>query len=434
MIRKKKFLATALCAGGVVLSAVMAQDVTESTTTPTTETGTSTADTATTTGTTETGATVTTLVSQPFATAVDSVTSLNNEEATAWSGTWAGYGSVTNQTGDGAGYTKPTGVGSPINDATDKLYLSVDGYVTCTAATTASRPATVDMMIQIARPDEALAMPTGETTTDIQIAVGVDSDGSLKVYCKDKDGNAAWYPLGTATYEEGEWHRVSFTFDYANQRCQIRLDGEPLMTSNGTLTSDGATTATASGSTAIGSWYKLNAATATSLSSVKVVGSTAIDEVVIKEAATATATVADVLPALADATSETTDGVPYSWIEQQGITRAQAAGDAPDNSGMKVADKYRTGLPIGDGKTFAISAMGMTGDGGNLKATLTVPAMTPPDGYKNVIVYGSSPEDLTNTQNVPSSASEQTIELSVSKAATGATKIYYQLKNVSTAD
>lgn len=394
MLRKKKILTTALCAGGVVLSAVMADDTTSEATT--------TAD--------------GTLVSQRFASELTEVTTLEGDKA----GTWAGYGSVTNQS-VGTGYSKS--VGTPIAGATDKLYLSVDGFVTCTAATTEKKPTTVDMMIQIAKPDEALALPTGEKTDDIQIAVGVDSDGSLKVYCKDKTtSTVAWYSLGTTRYEEGAWHRVSFTFDYVNQTCQIRLDGEPLMTKFGALTSAG------TGDSA-GSWYKLNK-TATNLSEVKVVGSTAIDEVVIKQADS----VAEALPVLADI-GGSTGSVPNSWIAEQGITRAQAeAGTAPDNSGMTVEAKYLTGLPIGDGKTYAITAMKMEGEDANLKATLTVPAMTPPEkvgetnvGRQNVIVYGADPDSLTEKQVIPSGAT--TVELTVKKVDSGVTKIYYQLKN-----
>ena len=398
MLRKKKILTTALCAGGVVLSAVMAEDTTSEATT--------TAD---------------VLVSQPFESALTDVKTLTGDKA----GTWEGYGSVTNQS-VGTGYAKS--VGKPISGTNEtdkhKLYLSVDGYVTCTAATTENKPATVDMMIQIAKPDEALALPTGESTDGIQIAVGVDVTGLLKVYCTGKTtGTVAWYSLGETEYKEGEWHRVSFTFDYMNQTCQIRLDGEPLMTADGYLTSD-----PKGASAKIGSWYKLNTG-ATKLSSVKVVGSTAIDEVVIKQATTVT----DALPVLADV-GDDTEGVPNQWIAEQGITREQAKGDAPDNSGMTVEAKYLTGLPIGDGKTYAITAMKMEGEGKNLKATLTVPAMTPPEkvgetnvARQNVIVYGSDPDSLTKKQVIPSGAT--TVELTVKKVDSGVTKIYYQLKN-----
>lgn len=393
MLRNKKILTAALCAGGVVLSAALTAAETE----------------------TET------IVSQPFETVTDDLTQLGGDKL----GTWEGYGSVTNQS-VGTGYAKS--VGKPIsgtNEAdTHKLYLSVDGSVTCTAATEENKPATVDMMIQISRPDEALALPTGETTDGIQIALGVETNGTLKAYCTDKTtAKVDWYSLGKATYAEGEWHRVSFTFDYGNWTCQIRLDGEPLMTEHGALTSDGT-------GTSAGSWYKLNT-TAKNLSSVKVVGSTAIDEVVIKQADS----VVDALPALADIGGSTDSGVPYQWIAEQGITRAQAeAATLPDNSGMSALQKYQTGLPVGDGKTYVITAMSMAGEGDALKATLTVPAMTPPEkvgetnvGRQNVIVYGSDPNSLTEKKVIPSG--ETMVTLTVKKADSGVTKIYYQLKN-----
>ena len=384
MLRKKKILTAALCAGGVVLSAALTAAETE-----------------------------TTIVSQQFARVTGDLTQLGGDKP----GTWEGYGSVTNQT---VGYAKPTGVGSPINGSTDKLYLSVDGHVICTAATTESKPATVDMMIQISRPDEALALPTGEKADDIQIAVGVETDGTLKVYCTDKTtAKVDWYSLGKATYKEGEWHRVSFTFDYGNGTCQIRLDGEPLMTEHGALTSDG------TGGTT-GSWYKLNTTTK-NLSSVKVVGSTAIDEVVIKQADSGKVT--DALPALADIGGSTASGVPYQWIAEQGITRAQAAAPTlPDDSGMSALEKYQTGLPVGDGKTYVITAMSMADENGEVWVTLTVPKMTPSEGRRNVVVWGTSPDEMNGKIVLEAKASAVDLKV-VPVGASGVTKVYYQLKN-----
>lgn len=383
MLRKKKILTAALCAGGVVLSAALTAAETE-----------------------------TTIVSQQFARVTGDLTQLGGDKP----GTWEGYGSVTNQT---VGYAKPAGVGSPINGSTDKLYLSVDGHVTCTAATTESKPATVDMMIQISRPDEALALPSGEKADDIQIAVGVETDGTLKAYCKNRAGVTGWYALGTTEYAEGEWHRVSFTFDYGHRTCQIRLDGEPLMTADGYLTSD-----PEGASAAIGSWYKLNTATVQKLSSLKVVGSTAIDEVVVKYGEG----LGDVLPSLADIGDSTASGVPYQWIAKQGITRAQAeAATLPDDSGMSALQKYQTGLPVGDGKTYVITSMAMAGEAGNVEVTLRVPKMTPPKGRQNVVVWGTSPD----TMNGKIVLVEKTtaVDLAVPVDASGVTKVYYQLKN-----
>lgn len=385
MLRKKKILTAALCAGGVVLSAALTAAETE-----------------------------TTIVSQQFARVTGDLTQLGGDKP----GTWEGYGSVTNQT---AGYAKPAGVGSPINAATDKLYLSVDGSVICTAATEENKPATVDMMIQISRPDEALALPTGEETTGgIQIALGVETDGTLKAYCKNRADVTGWYALGETQYAEGAWHRVSFTFDYGNGTCQIRLDGEPLMTADGYLTSD-----PKGASAAIGSWYKLNTATVQKLSSLKVVGSTAIDEVVVKYGEG----LGDVQPPLADIGGSTASGVPYQWIAEQGITRAQAeAATLPDNSGMSALQKYQTGLPVGDGKTYVITAMSMADENGKVWVTLTVPKMTPSKGRQNVVVWGTSPDKMEKKIVLEAKASAVDLEV-VPVGASGVTKVYYQLKN-----
>ena len=76
----------------------------------------------------------------------------------------------------------------------------------------------------------------------------------------------------------------------------------------------------------------------------------------------------------------------------------------------------------------------MAGEGDALNATLTVPAMTPPEkvgetnvGRQNVIVYGSDPNSLTEKKVIPSG--ETMVTLTVKKADSGVTKIYYQLKN-----
>lgn len=375
MLRKKKILTAALCAGGVVLSAALTAAETE-----------------------------TTIVSQQFARVTGDLTQLGGDKP----GTWEGYGSVTNQT---AGYAKPAGVGSPINGSTDKLYLSVDGHVTCTAATTESKPATVDMMIQISRPDEALALPTGEKADDIQIALGVDTDGTLKAYCKNRENVTGWYALGTTEYAEGAWHRVSFTFDYTKQTCQIRLDGEPLMTTDGYLTSDpeGASAAT-------GSWYKLNTATV-KLSSLKVVGSTAIDEVVVKYGEG----LGDVLPSLADI-GDSTGGVPNQWIAEQGVTRTVTE-KAPDGSDMTVADKYKAGFNVADGKKLEITKMAVKTDGVELK----VPVAQSPDGYKNVIEVKNG-ETIVETKDIASGT--DTVTAAVPKVGEDgkAVKYTYQIK------
>jgi len=341
------------------------------------------------------------------------------ENVTTQGGAWSGYGTIK----DGA-YTYANTVGRPISGTTPSpRVLAVEGRVThtLTSATTASKPASVDMMVQIALPDDTLAFPSGTETADIQIAVGVDqianddAKGILKVYCKNKAGTAGWYALGETQYAKDSWHRVSFTFDYANSLCQVRVDGEPMMTAAGYLTTD-----TANLPEQNGSWYKLAKSAATKLTSVQVVGSTSIDELLVKQDADAT-TVDSVLPVLADA-GGTTAGVPNTWIEKQGITRAAAAGDAPDASGMTVAQKYRTGLSVADGKVFAITDMTMSGT----KARLTVPVATANVGH-NTIQY--STDNSTWTDAVADASGTVEVDINPGNAGTAPAVIYVRLVN-----
>ena len=331
---------------------------------------------------------------------------------------WTGYGTVTN---GNPGYANTVGYPTALGHT---KVLAVEGRVTCSNTTmTASKPTTVDMMVQVALPDDGLAFPSGTPTEDIQIAVGVDTNavpdkGELKVYCKDKSnpGVVGWYSLG-AVLDKDTWHRVSFTFDYANDLCQIRVDGEPMMTANGYLTTD-----TSNLSTTNGSWYKL-ASSSTKLVSVQVIGSTSIDDLLVKQDTAEGATVNDVLPVLADA-GGSTGGVPNSWIEEQGITRGTTT--APDGSGMTVAQKYRTGMSVADGQVFAITDMTMSGT----KARLTVPVATANVGH-NTIQYST---DISNDSNWTDAVSDAsgTVEVDLDPTGAGAAApavIYVRLVN-----
>ena len=343
---------------------------------------------------------VTTVIEQPFATTGDLTVD-------AYKANWSGNGTVKGLE------TAPTvTVGKPIAGATDKNVLSVQGTVQCAAATAASQPATVDMMIQIAKPDDALELPPTETTEGgIQIAVGVDTNLSLKVYCKDKSDTSGWCQVASGL-EEGSWHRMSFTFDYAQAQgtCQISLDGAALVSTNGYLTSN-----PSERSTSDGSWYKLNAAT-NQLAAVKVIGSTAIDEVVVKYGATN----AEVLPVPAG----TTNGVPNAWLLAQGV--ADPTQEAPDGSGMTVVQKYQAGFGVTDDKKLAITKMEATDAG----MELTVPAANSPTGYQNVIEVTPGESDEKDTVVI---GSETTVVVPMPAVDGGkAVKKTYQIKTRTT--
>ena len=333
----------------------------------------------------------------PAATAGAAVTTLAN---------WTGSGTIT-----ASNYTAAvTSIGRPIGAGSNVLV--VEGRVTrSSVGTTSQKPATVDMMVQIVVPDDELAFPSGTVTNDIQIAVGVDTDRTLKIWCKNKSGTAGWYALGTTAYDIGSWHRVSFTFDYGKKLCQVRMDGDPILTANGYFSND-----TTAYSGKDGSWYTLAKSDSSALASVEVIGSTAIDDLLVKDGDSVNA----VLPALADADSSTPAGAKNKWIEEQGIPRTQTA--ALDDSGMTVDQKYRTGLSVADGKVFAITDMTMSGT----KARLTVPVATANVGH-NTIQY--STDNSTWTDAVVDASGIVEVDVNPGNAGTAPAVIYVRLVN-----
>ena len=324
-------------------------------------------------------------------------------------------------------YTYGLSVGYPGGSSTHTKVLAVEGTANRSAPTTSGNPATVDMMVQIALPDEELnSFPNSVSDQgNIQIALGVTTNetsvnlGSFKLWCKDKSGTsaAAWYNL-PGTYDKDSWQRVSFTFDFDHSLCQVRVNGEPIMSEYGFLTTD-----TSANNGVNGSWYRLaNGTSSTALSQVQVIGCTAIDDVVIKDDTTISA----VLPVLADAaTTRTSSGVAVanSWIEAQGITREQAnASTMPDGTAMTIGQKYAAGYEATDGKTFGVKAMKMTGTNARFEFDTAVMDR----GYKYVLQTSSDGSTWSDTDLVAADLANGYKEVALGDD----TVKYYRLKVV----
>ena len=175
-------------------------------------------------------------------------------------------------------YTFNANAGLPTGSAlpSGNKVLVVEGSASSTHSSALPTKPMVDMMVQTARPDDELGFPSAENTNNIQIAVAVDSNGKFNAYCTGKSGTVGWNKLSDTVYDATGWARVSFLFDYtvSPKRCQIRIDGQPVMSANGYLTAD------ATDGTADGAWYTL-ANDVSGVRSMKVIGCTAIDEVVL---------------------------------------------------------------------------------------------------------------------------------------------------------
>ena len=283
--------------------------------------------------------------------------------------TWTG-GTVTN---NGA-YAYSGAAGLPLPLEAHTKVLLVEGDSAYDAGSTFTGTPMVDMMVQAARPDEPLELPEGEGP--VQIAVAVDSNGYFNVYCKNRAGTETdWYQLSNTAYTDGDWVRVSLVFDYESQRCQVRLDGQPMMTANGFYNEATADT------TKNGAWYNLatNTTASTYVSALKVIGCTAIDDVVLKVSDEGYAIAANV----------TNDvGVSCAWLDKYGLGwDSTTAGTSYDGTGMTVSQKYDACLSPFDGQTFEVKSV--TADTSKGVTVVGIPSTVDTVGREVVLQYGS---------------------------------------------
>lgn len=260
---------------------------------------------------------------------------------------WSGYGTYAAVDGT----TSAAGV-PQTGAATFSKCLAVDGNVEAVLDTT-DADTQLDMLVKVAKPDDdlgAMAEP------NVRFAIAVDADGKFKYWT-----GTAWAALCDTVFEEGIWVRVLVVRDatQGQNKYKISLDGN----------SCGWFTALSDGR----------------IANMKVVGTTAIDDIVLTQTA-----LADYKPAYKDAsgnditvaktdTANESVAVPLAWFDEKNL--ATTATDATDGSGMKLADKYLTGLGVTDGSKFEMKSIAMTKDGDAVKATITAPeGLNPVDG------------------------------------------------------
>ena len=319
-------------------------------------------------------------------------------DLTGWEG-----GTVT---GSNVTYSSTAGLPISASLASDNNVLVIEGNTTYTGSTRGANGAPlVDMMVQTARPDDELGFPSSENTDNIQIAVAVDSNGCFNAYCKNKSNTVGWYKLSDTPYPATGWARVSFLFDYTNtpNRCQIRIDGQPVMSEYGYLTAAGDIDGN-------GAWYTL-ANAGNGVTSMKVIGCTAIDEVVMDDVSTSYAITA----------GAAVGNVPCTWYDSYGIAWTPNA--SFDASGLTAAQKYNACLSPFDGQTFAVKSLSVAEENGTATVTVGIPEFVTTASRKVVIDYGTDSTFATKTTaDVP--VNTASMNLTVPAGAV----IYYRLR------
>lgn len=249
---------------------------------------------------------------------------------------WDGYCAVSN-TSDYAGFYDKTTPGTPVADtgANHTQVLSVAG----TAARTysgATGDRVVDLLVMAEElPDEEL--PAGGAEDQIKFAF--DTNGCINLYHKYGE-TVQWSKLSDTVYSGGTWVRVSFAFDYTSHRCQLKVDGSPLVSDYGYRF--------ATGSETPGSWYSL-ASNGTALASIDFVGCGALDDLVNAEAGS-------YVPSTGATTA--TNGVDFAWFDKNGIAWSDpAATQSPGASGYTLKEAFDTGIdPYSGNKLYVTNA------------------------------------------------------------------------------
>lgn len=301
---------------------------------------------------------------------------------------WTGYGTVE------ATASQTLTAGAPIAGGHTKN-LAVDGWVAADLSLTspASSDRQLDMLVKVAKPDDAL---DGMSDAEAKFALAIDSDGVLKYY-----NGTAWTGLGYSAFTEGDWIRVAVIFDSAAKRCKVSVNGNAATTGYKAATGDATS----------GPWYAaLN--NPTTIASMKVVGTTALDDLVVTSTANASyePTYKDSEGAdIVVATGSTS--VPLAWYDKNNIPTSAANTTTGDGSGMTTEQKYITGV-ANDGSKFELKAMVLVKESETVKATITLPTFAVATGYTAKLQTSSDNTNWTNSDVTPTSGGNAEITLS----------------------
>ena len=312
-------------------------------------------------------------------------------------------------------------VGYPVASGTAHTkILEVAGTVSNTLSWAGADTAQVDMMVRISCPEDELESLTGAAAA-AQIAIGVQTNGSLCIWAKDRGaGSASWLEVCPSNFVDDTWLRLAVNFNYAAGKCQLFVDGQPCVSAHGylTATSDAATP---------GSWYTLANAPASdkSISLVSISGAVGLDDFVAQKDVTAVGEAA--FPVDDSLTVTAAGGIPVkvSYLNKYGLAWDSTGSAAPDGSGMTVEKKYLLGLDPTDGSKFEMQDMGFETKNDVEYVTISIPGeLADTANYTYAIETANNPS-FTSSASTAVTAEGGKVSKEI-PAAAGVT--YYKVK------
>lgn len=262
-------------------------------------------------------------------------------------GGWTGTGEII-----AAEYMPPNPPGFPMpKDAHTKVLEVEDAAVRSFSCTTNGNDR-LDMMIAVVRrcADEAPV----ETKEGDKVAVICDTDGKLRLLCRDANGAPVWATLSDIVYKNGDWVRLSVSLDSTTKPGEtyalVRVNGEACMTDFGVRSP--------LDPTAGGAWHRtLGNSEDGEIAVLDLRGSVKVDDVIKTTEEFET-----------ELSAETTqiDGVSVAWLKAQGFgLNPQKPIPAPKlrSLGYLLADAYDAGLDPAVDEPFAITGIRVLDDG-----------------------------------------------------------------------
>ncbi len=352
------------------------------------------------------------------------------EAVTDWanlSALWGGYASIYSVT-----ETETYAGVRPVAGTSAKA-LSVEGFVSYDSSSVSvesQTSSTVDMMVKVSLPDEALSFPSDETdafmiASGIDLVDGSETSGEFKILISNAE-DATWISATSPLkFAVGEWIRVTYNFSYSNKKCQVLVNGSPFVSSSGYATAD------ATGDANGGSWYSI-AKDATTVSAVKVIGTTTIDDMVVKASAATT------LPTVA-VTTKGTDGLSDPSVDSNFVVNETTNNIKVDKQYLadngiaftaagSVATKYAAGLQPTSTESLKLQNMQMGTKG---KVTLTLPKTVAVPNYKNVIqAKVGNGEWETKTSDASGENTKETVEFDLDTVMDGGKVLKFRLVTV----
>ena len=249
-------------------------------------------------------------------------------------------------------YAPPNPPGFPMPKDAHTKVLDVDDFAERSFSCTTNGNDRLDMMIAVVR--RSNDEPPVEVKEGEKVVIVCDTDGRLRLRCRDACGEIVWATLSDTVYANGEWVRLSVSLDSTTKPGEtyalVRINGEACFTDFGVRSPLDPTSG--------GAWHRtLEFCDGGRIGALGLYGSVKVDDVI--------KTTEDFD---AEISAETThiDGVPVVWLRSAGLglnPEAPMTGENLRNLGYLLGDMFDIGLDPAVDEPFAITGIRILDDG-----------------------------------------------------------------------